>query len=46
MEFVAFGMLFEYQRYRVRGINIFMFADIFDPFVAPLRDYKGCPLSS
>jgi hypothetical protein len=41
MAFVAIGMLFEYQRYRVYGINIFMFADIFDFFVAPLRDYNA-----
>jgi hypothetical protein len=39
--FIAIGMLFEYQRYRVYGINIFMFADIFDFLVAPLRDYNA-----
>ncbi|UEG51491.1 hypothetical protein LLH06_10950 [Mucilaginibacter daejeonensis] len=36
--FVAIGMLFEYQRYQVYGINIFLFADIFDFLLAPLRD--------
>jgi hypothetical protein len=37
---VGVGMLYEYHRYNVFGINIFQFGDIFDFLIAPLRDMK------
>lgn len=37
---VAIGMLFEYQRYKVFGINIFEYADIFDFLIAPFKDFS------
>jgi hypothetical protein len=36
---VAIGMLFEYFRYKVFGINIFQYADIFDFLIAPFKDF-------
>lgn len=36
---VAIGMLFEYYRYKVFGINIFQYADIFDFLIAPFKDF-------
>lgn len=35
---VAIGMLFEYHRYKIFGINIFQYADIFDFLIAPFKD--------
>lgn len=37
---VGIGMLFEFQKYRVFNINIFLYADIFDFLIAPFRDYR------
>lgn len=37
---VAIGMLFEYQRYKMFGINIFEYADIFDFLIAPFKDFS------
>jgi hypothetical protein len=37
---VAIGMLFEYHRYKVFGINIFQYADIFDFLIAPFKDFN------
>lgn len=35
---VFIGMLFEYVRYKVFGINIFQYADVFDFLIAPFKD--------
>ena len=37
---VAIGMLFEYHRYKIFGINIFQYADIFDFLIAPFKDFS------
>lgn len=37
---VAIGMLFEYHRYKIFGINIFQYADIFDFLIAPFKDFN------
>jgi len=34
---VGIGMLFEYQRYKLFGINIFEYADVFDFLIAPFK---------
>ncbi len=37
---VTVGMLFEYHRYKIFGINIFQYADIFDFLIAPFKDFN------
>lgn len=34
---VGIGMLFEYQKYNLFGINIFEYADVFDFLIAPFK---------
>lgn len=36
---VLIGMLFEYRRYKIFGINIFQYADVFDFLIAPFKDF-------
>ncbi len=37
---VAIGMLFNYQKFILFGINIFDYADVFDFLISPFSDFK------